>query len=86
MSDLVYNQKHKIHYPFKWIQLVKQSNYLNINSCLHLSNKLKEFCKFFSCFIMDSDEECVTVILIVLKKKRKQKEEIKNSMSDAMVD
>ena len=34
--------KRKIHNPFKWIQLIEWSNYLNMNSCLHLSNKLKE--------------------------------------------
>ena len=38
--------KRKIHYPFKWIQLIERSNYLNMNSRLHLSNKLKECGKF----------------------------------------
>ena len=38
--------KRKIHYPFKWIQLIEWSNYLNMNSRLHLSNKLKECGKF----------------------------------------
>ena len=47
----------------------------DINSRLHLSNKLKE-CrnKFFSHFIVDSEEECVAAILIAfLKKKGKPK-------------
>ena len=38
--------KRKMHYPFKWVQLIEWSNYLNMNSCLHLSNKLKECYKF----------------------------------------
>ena len=38
--------KRKIHYPFIWIQLIELSSYLNMNSCLHLSNKLKECGKF----------------------------------------
>ena len=38
--------KRKIQYPFKWIQLIEWSNYLNMNSRLHLSNKLKECGKF----------------------------------------
>ena len=38
--------KRKIHYPFKWIQLIEWSNHLNISSRLHLSNKLKECSKF----------------------------------------
>ena len=38
--------KRKIHYPFKWIQLIERSNYLNMNNRLHLSNKLKECSKF----------------------------------------
>ena len=37
--------KGKIHYPFKLIQLKEWHNYLNMNSCLHLSNKLKEHSK-----------------------------------------
>ena len=40
------NLKSGLHYPFKWIQLIEWSNYLNMNSCLHLSNKLKECGKF----------------------------------------
>ena len=32
--------KQKIHYPFKWIQLIEWFHYLNMNNCLHLSNKL----------------------------------------------
>ena len=38
--------KCKIHNPFKWIQLIERSYYLNMNSCLHLPNKLKECGKF----------------------------------------
>ena len=38
--------KRKIYYPLKWIQLIEWSNYLNMISCLCLSNKLKEFDKF----------------------------------------
>ena len=38
--------KGKINYPFKWIQLIEWSNYLNMTSCLHLLNKLKECCKY----------------------------------------
>ena len=44
--------KRKIRYPFKWIQLIERFNYLNMNSCLHLSNELKEsgknFCEYAS--------------------------------------
>ena len=32
--------------PFKWIQLIEWSNYLNMNCRPHLSNKLKECNKF----------------------------------------
>ena len=42
----IFHVKRKIHYPFKWIQLIEWSNYLNMNSCLHLSNQLKECSKF----------------------------------------
>ena len=46
----------------------------DINSRLHLSNKLKECRKFFSHFIIDSEEECAAAILIAfLKKKGKPK-------------
>ena len=52
-----------------------------MNSPLHLSNKLKECAKFFSHFIMDSDQGCAAAILIaLLEKKNTKKEEIKNSM------
>ena len=43
--------KRDIYYPFKWIQLIDKSSYLNMNSYLHLSNKLKECDNFFSYFI-----------------------------------
>ena len=35
-----------VHCLFKWIQLIEWSIYLNMNSRLHLSNKLKEGGKF----------------------------------------
>ena len=38
--------KRKVHYPCKWIQLIEWSNFFNMNSCLHLSNKSKECRKF----------------------------------------
>ena len=34
------------YYPFELIQLFERSNYLNMSSCLHLSDKLKECGKF----------------------------------------
>ena len=45
-----------------------------MNSYLHLSNKLKKCVKFFSYFIIDSDEECTAAILIALLKKHREKE------------
>ena len=49
--------KHKMHHPFKWIQLIDWSNFLNISNGLDLSNELKECSKFWGiclwnlCFI-----------------------------------
>ena len=46
-SNVFWCLKRKIHYPIEWIQITEWLNYMNMNSCLHLSNKLKECGKFF---------------------------------------
>ena len=53
----VFCLKRKIHYPFKWIQLIEWSNYLNMNSRLHLSNKLKK-CGNFLWISYPADTRC----------------------------
>ena len=45
-SNVFWCVKRKIHYPIEWIQITEWLNYMNMNSCLHLSNKLKECGKF----------------------------------------
>ena len=47
-SQVLYYLNVKYTNHFKWIQLTESSNYMNMNSCLHLSsNKLKECSTLF---------------------------------------
>ena len=64
--------KHKIHYPFKWIQLMEWSNYLNMNSCLHLSNKLKGGSKFLWICFWDLLRSWRSLFLVQLQATRQQ--------------
>ena len=36
--------KRKIHYPFKSIQLIERSNYLNMDSCHKLIERMRQIC------------------------------------------
>ena len=56
-----------------------------MNSCLHLSNKLKKCGNFFSYFIIDSGKEYTAAILIALLKKHREKEREKEEINSIMI-